>query len=654
MNKEELESIISEIKRTKRTKEISIRELHNALGWEKRSSRSIPYAKQFLLENSIITEPDLDNTWSWYIDSKIKLKFNYTETSDNFQLYYLRVVGYKNLNINLDLLKSTNYCCLIGLNGSGKSNVLEAISKIFFSLYHIATLKDGLKKYPCKFYYTIRYSYQNTLYEITNGRLDNEERITLDILPKNIITSYSGEDTRLWKECYKPLYEKYRSTMVATPGFVPPYMFYISRYEWEISLLTLLYSEDVDVVKFIKETLGITDCNISFEYNTTNIRKWEGTNIEALIDTLKETAEYSIDSFREKISNISFIDRASTLFYCLYKCRTDGDNQVIKKINISCGNKGNLEGLSEGEKKLINANVVIHILSTQDSLCLFDEPDAHIHISRQKDLKQLFRDYKRYSVITTHSPVFLDILYNENNIRFMNEGKAFNTDKLEQIKDLTGGEINYFEGAFILSSKKILVVEGKYDDRYLRKAIDIFSKSDNKYKRLGEIAMFSANGASEAEVIYKQAFEPCIDKIEKLVFLFDYDDGGWKDGWKKIKNINDTLPKVVPIFYQDSYSSVNYPTTDEGVKYANDNQKSIKPNNTFIVEDLFSVEAYNSITFPVISAKSHKEFRNLPYGKKGTAGAIKEHIEKHYNTFDDEWYSGFRPVLDKLIEVFNL
>ena len=653
MNKEELDHIISELQRTKRPIEISIRELHNALGWAKRSNRSIPYAKHYLLEKSIITEPDLESTWSLYIDSKIKLKYNYTGTTYNFRLYYLRVVGYKNLNINLDLLNSNNYCCLIGLNGSGKSNVLEAISKIFFSLYHIATLTDGLRKYPCKFDYTIRYSYHNIIYEITNGRLENEERITMDILPKNIIASYSGEDTRLWKDCYKPLYEKYRSTMVATPGFVPPYMFFISRYEWEISLLTLLYSEDVDVVKFVKETLGINECKISFEYNITNIRKWEGTSIEALIDALKETAEYTIDSFREKISNISFIDTPSTLFYCLYKCRTDGDNQVIKKVKISCGEKGDLEGLSEGEKKLINANVVIHILSTADSLCLFDEPDAHIHISRQKELKELFSNNKRYCIVTTHSPFFLDIMYDENCIRFMNAGEVQNINKLQQIYDLTDGAINFFEGAFILSSKRILVVEGKYDDKYLKKAIDIFSKSDNKYKKLNDIAVFSANGASEAETIYKQAFEPCVDRIEKIVFLFDYDDGGWKDGWKKIKAINDVNPKVIPLFYQDNYTSSAYPTSDDDVKKVNGNN-CIKKENSFLVEDLFSEDSYSNLIIPVISARKHKDFRILTFGKNGTAGAIKNHIEKKYSGFDDDWYIGFKPVLDKLMDVFYL
>ena len=432
-------------------------------------------------------------------------------------------------------------------------------------------------------------------------------------------------------------------------------MFFISRYEWEISLLTLLYSEDVDVVKFVKETLGINECKISFEYNITNIRKWEGTSIEALIDALKETAEYTIDSFREKISNISFIDLPSTLFYCLYKCRTDGDNQVIKKVKILCGEKGDLEGLSEGEKKLINANVVIHILSTANSLCLFDEPDAHIHISRQKELKELFSNNNRYCIVTTHSPFFLDTMYDENCIRFMNAGEVQNITKLQQIHDLTDGAINYFEGAFILSSKRILVVEGKYDDKYLKKAIAIFSKKDVKYNKLNYIAIFSANSASGAELIYNQILSPCIGRIEKIVFLFDYDDGGWKDGWKKIKAIYDKNPKVIPMFYQDSYPSTNYPTADDDVSMANGGSKTIKPQNTYMVEDLFSESSYSEVIDPVIRARTHKDFRICAYSKNSAIkDQIKSHIENKYTTFDDAYYDGFKPILDELLNVFNL
>ncbi len=72
--------------------------------------------------------------------------------------------------------------------------------------------------------------------------------------------------------------------MTATQGFIPLFMFYISRHEWDISLLTLLYSEDIDVVKFVAGITKGAECKISFEYNNTNIKKWDGTEIEGFIE----------------------------------------------------------------------------------------------------------------------------------------------------------------------------------------------------------------------------------------------------------------------------------------------------------------------------------------------------------------------------------
>ncbi len=635
MNTVELDNIAKEIHDTKKDKNMTPRELVNAFGFEKRTSGNCSVINHWLEENNLTTNPDYE---THFIDAYVSLHYRYKIKSNNFQLYYLEIKGYKNLlNFSVDLYSTDNYCCFIGLNGSGKSNVLEAISHIFYSLYHIATLKDGLKRYPCKFEYTIRYILNGNLYEISDGELKNGAKITLDILPKNIIASYSGEDTRLWKECYKQLYGKYCSRMVATQGFKPPFMFYISRYEWEISLLTLLYSEDIDVVKFINDLIGNSTCKISFEYNSTNIRKWEGTDIEAFVEKLREKQEYDIESFRETINNISFIDQPSTLFYCLYKCRTEGENhehQIINKINIEFDKKGSVNGLSEGEKKLINANVIIHILSTKDTLCLFDEPDAHIHIGKQKELKKLIDTENRYSLVTTHSPVFLDMLCNDTNIRYMDNGSAQNTDKLKEISSLSAGAIDYLEGSFIMSSKKILVTEGPYDKIYLEKAIAVLKQNNKQYEKFNRIAIIPSGSADNTKTFYEQMLKSQIDNYDKIVFLFDYDVAGY-NGWKYIRDLN--IAKLYSVFYQDNY----------------DSEKDQKPEeDTFMVEDLFPTESYQSITKKVLDCKTHKDFRNIK--GKSTADAIKKHIEDNHKTFKDAWFDGFKPVLDKLLEVFDL
>lgn len=242
--------------------------------------------------------------------------------------------------------------------------------------------------------------------------------------------------------------------------------------------------------------------------------------------------------------------------------------------------------------------------------------------------------------------------YNENNIFYLSDGKIEATKPLKKLGELTGNMVDYFEGAFILSSKKILVVEGKYDDKYLERAINIFAQRDAKYKKLREIAIFSANSASAAEVVYNQIISHSIDKIDKVVFLFDYDDSGWKEGWKKIKDIQNTNPKVIPLFYQDSYSSAAYPTSDADVISVN-GEKKIKNDKSYMVEDLFSEDSYATVITPVITARKHKDFRQISFGKNGTAGAIKNYIENNYLSFNAAWYNGFKPVLEKLMDVFG-
>lgn len=589
-----------------------------------------------------------------------------------FRLKSLYIKDYKNIHEQtFDFSNNTGYIALIGLNGSGKSNLLEAISLIFDDLYNIPHTEEVQG-------YTITYEKGDHSYTYTT--LDEHNNIIPlakgeKVCPSSVIACYSGEDLRLWHMAYEGYYMQYFRNAIGDKTFSPTIM-YINKYCWKIALISLLCSSKDVIKEFLKKVLSIADItsvDIHLDADETkralfsdhaacrwydNLKRLQDEDDQQLVNA-KVIATTDMMTYGAPHSEAP--DYIFQFLYLLSLPEKNGDkgqtvDKLITGINITIDGVS-FDNLSEGEKKMILIECITQVLGDDNSLVFLDEPDAHTHIARKKDLLRLIFEFDGQTVMTTHSPMFLNKRwdgFNENNIYYMHDGKIENTEPLKHLSDLTNNEIDYFEGAFILSSKKILVVEGKYDDRYLRKAIDIFSKTDEKYKRLNEVAMFSSNGSSEVEVIYKQAFEQCIDRIEKLVFLFDYDNGGWKDGWKKIKGISASLPQIIPIFYQDDYSSANYPTIDEDVKMANNNDEEIKLKNTFMVEDLFSADAYNSIIEPVISARSHKEFRSLPYRKKGTAGAIKDYIEKNYNRLDDICYNGFKPVLDKLLEVFDL
>ena len=571
--------------------------------------------------------------------------------------------NYKNLAKEFSFEQANNYVALIGLNGSGKSNLLEAISLLFAHTMGIEVDSPFAQ-------YRLTYDIRGHRVDITEGNSLANGTISEEDVPSSLIACYSGEDNRLWNSGFGRYYVDFFNKAIRG-GDYKPKVIYINKYCWKIAFLSLLFSEKGEVKSFISDKLHINTDSVYVRFFTKNganpqshdALNWyvrvctKYPNTQILVNDLKSNEDVDLNCIK-----YPGLTPDQIVFYYLYflhipdKQGTLGleADKVIEKIEISV-NGYDFDNLSEGEKKLILIECITNVLGDESSLILLDEPDAHTHIAMKKDLLKLISEFEGQTIMTTHSPMFLNKRwdgFDENNIFYMHDGKIENTEPLKHLAELTDNEIDYFEGSFILSSKKILVVEGKYDDKYLKKAINIFARRDAKYNRLNDVTIFSANSAGSAEVIYNQILSDCIDRIEKLVFLFDYDDGGWKEGWKKIEKIPNRGTKIIPMFYQDSYNSVNYPTTDEDVSKANGGSKTIKSDKSYMVEDLFSENAYAQIVEPVITARNHKDFRNLPYGKKGTAGRIKEYIENNYDKFSDESYDGFKAVLDELLNVF--
>ena len=125
------------------------------------------------------------------------------------------------------------------------------------------------------------------------------------------------------------------------------------------------------------------------------------------------------------------------------------NEKIIKDIIIEIDDDIAVEQLSEGEKKLILVKTVLEILSDEKTLVLMDEPDAHLHELRKKNLYSMMGEYpNRQIVIATHSPTFIDIA-DQNQVKMLklnDSGKAmlYEEEKLEAIRNLTGSRINAF------------------------------------------------------------------------------------------------------------------------------------------------------------------------------------------------------------------
>lgn len=568
-----------------------------------------------------------------------------------FRLKSVYIKDYKNIqDQTFDFSSNTGYIALIGLNGSGKSNLLEAISIIFNGLFN---------KKAIPFEYEIKYDIDGHIYERKklSAKKDGLRVKDEDMqYPSSIIACYSGEDLRLWHVAYEDYYMQYFKNAVRDKSFSPQIV-YINKYCWKIAFISLLCSAKDSVKDFLKNVFSIDDIisvDIHIEADAEKREKFADHAACRWYDRIKELQDeddHQLINARTLATTDMMIYGAQNadiapyyVFQYLYLLALPEKNvekgqaidKLITDLDISI-NGVSFDNLSEGEKKLILIETITQILGDENSLVLLDEPDAHVHIENKKKILETITQYNGQTILTTHSPTFTNFIIDTQNIKFIKNGILVDTSKLQQLKQISGNAIDYFEGAFVLSSKNILVTEGIYDIRYLRKAIEVFGKRNPKYKRLNELGMLYAGSASEGDVIYNELIQNKITKLDKIVFLFDYDKGGL-EGWKKVHPIALAESKVVPIFYQQDYSISLDTATDKVIQ-----QDSIT------VEDLFAPDAYASLfTNPSVMEATHKYFRC----RQKITDKIKEYLQKNYSTIADAHYDNYEPLLDKLLSLF--
>lgn len=567
------------------------------------------------------------------------------------KLLSLHIDKYKNLSGDYDFTSQDGYIALIGENGSGKSNLLEAISLIFGKLYKISNIEDIGK-------FRIRYEIDDTAYSYGNIDEDGND-IELEAnpkLPSSIISCYSGEDMKLWHMVYENYYMQYFKKALRDKTFSPKLM-YINKYCWKIAFIALLCSDKDEVKNFLKDCChynDITDVSIKFAVDPTKRAMF----VDHLACRWYDTISQNVDENGEINANIFASTDMTTygatnqyapnyVFQFLYllslpKKDTAKKQTVDKLINdITINVNGvNFDGLSEGEKKMILIECITQILGDENSLVLLDEPDAHTHIARKKDLLEAIELFEGQTILTTHSPVFVNDIYKHHKdcLFHIENGKIISSQYINALTQLSAGEIDYINGTIVLSSKRLLITEGPNDKRYLEKALDIFCNKDEKYKALRQIAIIPSNSAGNADAFYEQVLMPQIEKYDKIVFIFDYDEGGY-NGWKKISGKGE--PKLEALFYQENYS-INLDT-------GNAPQKS----NYILVEDFFAPKSYKKKIDEVHLERktTHKDFRTFTTNISST---IKTYIESNYKKFAEDDYDAFGPILDKLIDIFRL
>lgn len=468
------------------------------------------------------------------------------------KLKKLQIQGYKNLeDITIDFSNNNGITLLVGNNGCGKSNILEAVSSIFGGLY-----KDRIHK-P-HFNYHLEYRINNHDVDITlhAGKYvfatDNHvvqktvfTRNASIYLPTNIISCYSGESSRLWGFYYYPYYKDYIKSIKSSTVIPQLPLIYINKFSLEIALLTLFFydfSVYSDIASFCSDVLNIRKINkILFHFELNKFKEWKDNPILQMIKALCQVddiadvpndTELTVDEVKNNLNYLEADQRQ--FFYYLYGATMPKDDKLISEIKfeieLNNGTVITIDDFSEGEKKNLLIQFVLETIADENSLILFDEPDSHIHVSRKVELKSTLDKYpNRENIWTTHSPS-LASAFGDNHIIGLGDDakgsvKIIEKENADLISYITKGMWDIHQQNVFLSSNKplTLLVEGLTDKLILAQAFKVLK---NDYKSL-KFDIFHCDGADNIPHLLT-GLRTTDFKLgnKKIIALFDSDTEG--------------------------------------------------------------------------------------------------------------------------------
>lgn len=564
----------------------------------------------------------------------------------------LRIQNYKNIqDLTINFADGLNYAAFVGLNGSGKSNIIEAVSLIFMYSFQDKKIRQMLTNFKFEIETnqnqnnikinvsgdeenTLRREIKNTL----NKRIETEVHEFINsYLPTNIIACYSGEETRLYDGMYKQSFQNYFSQIKRTtqkPDY--PKMVYLDKSCWEICAIAMLCSEKQSVQEFTKKIFGaldLTKIGISF---SADLPKQTNSAV-SFVNKLYIEQNHQTD---QKYVSISYIQSTESdgvklspkdIFYFLFMSyvpkEIDGARKLIKDLEL---HGIDIKSLSEGEKKQMLITFINEILADENSLVLLDEPDAHWHIERQKELANTIKSQKHFTVLTTHSPTLTHFLGDASIYMLNNDNvnvELINHQNRSVINELSGGLLSVQEQNILLASNKhILLVEGKTDVDYIQKAISVLNI-------VLEFEFIPCGGASGIK-LFIDKFTP--KRSQKIIVILDCDDG--------LSQVEPTLE-----LKEGSLTSiVKYSKFRDNVYLLPLPKPSHISDSNYMIEDYFPIEKKTRIATELISKmKTTRNFK-IDYKK------IKKKIHEDYINYSVEDFKEFEKLFDIIKEIINL
>lgn len=552
---------------------------------------------------------------------------------------------YKNIELGSTLkFSELNYTSLVGANGSGKSNWIEAVASVMLHL---------MEKREPNFDYSIYLDEKTEVRWEHNQLICKNDRNKVEIdtleLPKKLMVCYSGEDRRLWDDILMDSYASYFNTK-SMEHVDEPVSLYFNHSQWAIALIVLMCSQKPDVKSFVDELWGeaLPPENIKLEFGIDDeVTGYDDPDTQKVLEqiryhnpmSLKEVQTFDIGVGQD--DNNTFCKR---LYYLLYALSMPVANtkrriqmqKAIKNVQITAENGLSLKGLSEGHKKRILITLMTQVIGDDNTVYLLDEPDAHVDVAAKYKILGLIENAPGHVLLTTHSPLMTKGM-NKDAVQTVRDGNVNSGEWKRIIDHLSDHQFVSVDNFLLTLKRKVVITEGKYDVYYIREAVKKLKGSNPDLEKLDDVAFFSIGGTGDTKYFLENSLDPVIGLLEKVVILFDKDSAGDK-GFREANEYNrkKSLAGKVEIF---KYSK-EYPDTE--------------PDKDFYVEDYFSTESYigmpNIIQFDIKGQPAYSEMKMMSQ----QSSTIKTYLGNNYSKIKEEHYKGFLPLLKEIIQKLGL
>ena len=519
-----------------------------------------------------------------------------------------------------------NYCALVGLNGSGKTSIMDCLhfslsktwelSKIFFdnSFYTSRMTPKWIIQQNNSFHNApITNSIEgeiNILY-VNQCQIDIVCAI-LQMLNDPIIEKYNlkKEYIEKWRNEGKEIYQE------STKCEASIYVFMLNKIF--DSRLKLKYKDfaNLGIKGFIRKSIGLY-------LNMRYIRK------EGFITPQME--RYSRLNCKKRVTKIDENEFASS-------------------------------NLSDGQIQFLILKLIMY-LADEDTWVLLDEPDANLDIQKKKEVFEMIKSCKGQVFLTTHDPIMTKWM--KGHLIFMKDGKQIPSDMVETINELSDGEVSFQETLLMFQKEYVVVVEGKSDLECIEKAI----RSNGLTSEFEQVFFLAQNSASSTQATFDNFLSKVFENhnhIKHILFLYDADDAGYK-GKKQIEKIKEEyndkdISKIIDyLFYRPCYNSTEKSSFDNNIK------------DYFYLEGYFPVDCYpanNGETinlikhqelYDILDDKSEDKYLNFNeiirlkfFAEKINKNGLKSYFGNHTDKIDEKYFVGFRPLLDKILEKLEL